>query len=133
MANLNIKVALTKIPGAKVMDIQGKTTTRKCVVIPIDNELGTVIDSYHHSDGVSFQGEISPRWKKLQDVWLNLIGMEFKEQRHGQSHGIKANISRSTLAKMSEDDIRSTPIIGNIQPWANDFYKEDNDKEEEDW
>lgn len=34
MGNFNIQVDLTKLPGARVMDIQGKKSTRQCVVIP---------------------------------------------------------------------------------------------------
>ena len=46
MSNYNLTIALTKLKGAKVMEIQGKTCTKTCVVIPIDNEEGTVRDSY---------------------------------------------------------------------------------------
>ena len=46
MGNFNIQVDLTKLPGVKVMDIQGKKSTRQCVVIPIDNNVGTIADGY---------------------------------------------------------------------------------------
>lgn len=46
MGNFNIQVDLTKLPGARVMDIQGKKSTRQCVVIPIDNNVGTIADGY---------------------------------------------------------------------------------------
>ena len=46
MANFNISIDLTKLPGARVMDIEGKTMTKRCVVIPIDNHVGTVCDGY---------------------------------------------------------------------------------------
>ena len=46
MSNYNLRLALTKIKGAKVMDVEGKTCTKRCIVIPIDNNEGTVVDSY---------------------------------------------------------------------------------------
>lgn len=46
MGNFNIKIELDRIPGAKIMDIKGDVATRRCIVIPIDNERGTVIDEY---------------------------------------------------------------------------------------
>lgn len=45
MGNFNIKIELDRIPGAKIMDIKGDVATRRCIVIPIDNERGTVIGS----------------------------------------------------------------------------------------
>lgn len=41
MGNFNIKIELDRIPGAKIMDIKGDVATRRCIVIPIDNERGT--------------------------------------------------------------------------------------------
>lgn len=38
MGNFNIKIELDRIPGAKIMDIKGDVATRRCIVIPIDNE-----------------------------------------------------------------------------------------------
>ena len=118
MANLNIKVALTKLEGAKVMDIQGKTTTRKCVVIPIDNEIGTVTDAYISQDAARLDGQTT--WVPSKEVYLNLVALEFSDKRYGQSHGIKANISREYMKGMSDEEIKSTPLIGNVKPWNSD-------------
>lgn len=118
MGNINIKVALTKLEGAKVMDIQGKTRSRKCIVIPIDNEIGTVTDAYISRDSARIDGQTT--WKPSKEVYLNLVGMEFREKRYGQSHGIKAAISRDIMNKMSEEEVKATPLIGNVKPWNSD-------------
>ena len=131
MSNYNLRIALTKIKGAKVMDVEGKTCTKRCVVIPIDNEEGTVVDSYEGKiDGL-------PTWKPLDDVNLNLSAFEFKEKRYGQSHGVKAQFSKRRMERMSEDELRSMPFIGNMKPWVIANAPDDDDlpagNENEDW
>lgn len=120
MANYNLKIALTKLKGAKVMEIQGKTCTKTCVVIPIDNEEGTVRDSYEGKiDGVT------PTTKFLEDVQLNLTAFEFREKKYGQTHGLKASFSRKRMESMSEEELRSMPFIGNMKPWNNAVEDDD--------
>lgn len=130
MSNYNLSIALTKLKGAKVMEIEGKTCKRLCVVIPIDNDEGTVVDSYEGKvDGL-------PTIKPLNDVQLHLSAFEFKEKRYGQSHGLKASFSKKRLERMTEDEIRSMPFVGHMKPWA--LAKADDDdlpagNENEDW
>ena len=112
------------------MEIQGKTCTKTCVVIPIDNEEGTVRDSYEGKiDGL-------PTMKSLEDVQLNLTAFEFREKKYGQTHGIKASFSKKRLERMSEEELRSMPFVGNMKPWA--IAQKDDDlpaagNEKEDW
>ena len=130
MSNYNLTIALTKLKGAKVMEIQGKTCTKTCVVIPIDNEEGTVRDSYEGKiDGL-------PTMKSLEDVQLNLTAFEFREKKYGQTHGIKASFSKKRLERMTEEELRSMPFVGNMKPWA--IAQKDDDlpaagNEKEDW
>lgn len=128
MSNYNLTIALTKLKGAKVMEIQGKTCTKTCVVIPIDNEEGTVRDSYEGKiDGL-------PTTKPLNDVQLHLTAFEFREKKYGQTHGIKASFSKKRMESMAEDELRSMPFVGNMKPWA---VADDDDlpagNEDEEW
>ena len=129
MSNYNLRIALTKLKGARVMNIQGKTCTKTCIVIPIDNEDGTVQDAYEGK----LDGQIT--WKPLDDVQLNLTAFEFREKKFGQTHGIKASFSKKRLERMTEEELRSMPFIGNMKPWNNAV--EDDDlpagNEKEDW
>lgn len=127
--NYNLRIALTKIKGAKVMDIEGKTCTKRCVVIPIDSEEGTVQDSYEGKiDGL-------PTTKYLSDVVLNLTAFEFKEKKYGQSHGIKASFSRKKLERTSEEELKAMPFVGNMKPWVMNTSDDDLPPayEKEDW
>lgn len=128
MSNYNLRIALTKIKGAKVMDIEGKTCKKRCVVIPIDSDEGTVQDSYEGKENGM------PTTKYLDDVMLNLTAFEFKEKKYGQTHGIKASFSKKRMERMTEEELRSMPFLGHLKPWA---IASDDDlppaNEKEDW
>lgn len=135
MANLNITINLTQLPGAKVMDIKGKTCTKQCVVIPIDNKVGTVCDGY---TGKGPDGQPTPKF--FDDVKLNLVGIEYKARRYGATHGIKAQFSKEQQEQMTEEQMRDMPWLGNVKPWAvageaaktddiGDLPEDDNDKD----
>lgn len=131
MPNYNLRIALTKLKGARIMDIQGKTCTKTCVVIPIDNYEGTVQDAYEGKvDGL-------PTTRQLDDVQLNLTAFEFREPRFGQTHGIKASFSKKRMEGMTEEQLRSMPFVGNMKPWTLIGKKEDlpagNDNKGMDW
>lgn len=114
MANYNIDIQLDKLPGARVMDIKGSTQTRQCIVIPIDNERGTVIDSYSKFD--SRAG--AETWKPLQGVHLNIVAYEMRQEKFGQTHMVKANVSKETFMRRTEEQQKSMPIIGHLKPWG---------------
>ena len=128
MSNYNLRIALTKLKGAKVMEVEGRTCKKLCVVIPIDNDEGTVQDSYEGKiDGILTT-------KPLDDVQLNLTAFEFREKKYGQTHGIKAAFSRRRMERMSEEELRNMPFVGNMKPWStavDDDLPAGNEKE--DW
>ena len=113
MGNFNIQVDLTKLPGARVMDIQGNKSTRQCVVIPIDNKVGTIADGYlaQTSDGL-------PTTKYFSEVKLSMVAIEYKQKKYGISHGLKPSFSQQYQERMTEDQLYNTPWIGTVKPWS---------------
>ena len=120
MGNLNITIDLTKPPGARVMDIEGKTMTRQCVVIPIDNNVGTVCDGYTAKlkDG-------GTTTKFFEDVKLNVVAIEHRTKKHGISHGLKPSFSAEHQSKMTEEQLYDTPWVGTVKPWGGVKEKKD--------
>lgn len=114
MGNFNIQVDLTKLPGARVMDIQGKKSTRQCVVIPIDNNVGTIADGYLTKDPQTGL----PTTKFFNEVKLSMVAIEYKQKKHGISHGLKPSFSQEYQERMTEEQLYNTPWLGTVKPWA---------------
>ena len=121
MGNFNIKIELDRIPGAKIMDIQGDTATRRCVVIPIDNERGTVIDEYKKFD----HGLGGMTSKPLEHVQLLATAYESAKQSFGSSHYIKPQVSREHFERMRGTEGRGSRFIGSLQAWKVSAKKEE--------
>lgn len=119
MGNYNIQVDLTKLPGAKVMEIQGKTTTKQCVVLPIDNVDGVICDGY-----MSKGPDGCPTMKFYSEVKLNLVAIEHRAKRNGISHGLKPSFSKEKEQRMTEEQLFAIPWCGILKPWAR---KDDDD------
>lgn len=111
--NYNISVELDKLPGARIMDIQGKNGSRRCVVIPIDSARGMLVDSFSSFDH-SVGGEV---WKPLRNVHLNLCAIESRDVRFG-SHYLKPSFSRDFFKTIAEEDRKNIPIVGNLKPMS---------------
>jgi len=104
--NYDIKIKLTKIKGARMEIINGK----ECVVIPINDEIGTVCARYVNPFRVV---------KIMDDVVLNVEAYELKpdKQRYG-THILKPNFTKKVLEHMTEEQHKAVPIIGNMMPWG---------------
>lgn len=122
IGNINITIDLTKIPGAREMDITRGNTTMRCVVLPIDNDMGVVCNGYEakNPDGTYTT-------KFLSDVRLNLVGLAHREVRYGMTHGIKPSFSIQYMEKMTEEQMRSMPWCGNVKPFAPEYIKNKKD------
>ena len=96
MANYSIKTDLLKLKGAFVTNIKGKTTTKRCLCIPIDGS------------GL-FLGE--------KGCYLNMTAIEMNNPQYNDTHCIKQNIERSVYDAMTEEQRRAMPIIGSMRPF----------------
>lgn len=96
MENLQIKLNLLKLDRAAVVNIKGKAETRKCVVIPCGEDTDIVL------------GE--------KGAYLDAVAFETANSQYGDTHAIKVSYSKERREKMTEDERRSKPFIGNIKP-----------------
>lgn len=123
MSNLNISIDLTKLPGAKVMNIQGERQTRECVVIPIDNAIGVVCNGCPAKDPQTGL----PTERFFSNVKLNLVGIQYREPKYGATHGLKAQYSIEYMQTVTEEQLRRAPWLGNVKPWALEAKSKDDD------
>ena len=94
MANYGIKIDLLKLKGAFMRNLQGKTETKRCLIIPVDD-----------CDGV-FLGE--------KGCYLNVTAIEMREARYSDTHCLKVNLPKEQREAMTEEDRNAIPILGGM-------------------
>lgn len=92
--NYGIKIDLLKLKGAFMRNLQGKSATKKCIIIPVDE-----------CDGV-FLGE--------KGCYLNMTAIEMQNPQYSDTHCIKPDIPREQREAMSEEQRNAIPIIGGL-------------------
>jgi len=92
--NLSIKVNLTKIPGAALVNLKGNTETKKCIVIPVE-------------DANLFIGE--------KGVYLNMTALQYKEQKYADTHFLKQSLDKEVYNAMTKEQQDAMPVIGGVK------------------
>lgn len=95
MANFSIKTDLLKLQGAFVTNLKGKTATKRCLIIPVD-EAGL------------FVGQ--------KGVYLNMTAIEMQDPKFAETHCLKVNLDKERYEAMTEEERRAQPIIGGMKP-----------------
>ena len=93
--NQSIKLDLLKLKGAAVVNLKGKTATKRCLVIPIE-------------DAQLFLGQ--------KGCYLNLTAIEMQNSQYGNTHCVKQSYDRSVYDAMTEEERNAQPIIGSVRP-----------------
>lgn len=92
--NYGIKIDLLKLKGAFMRNLQGKSATKKCIIIPVDD-----------CDGM-FLGE--------KGCYLNMTAIEMQNPQYTDTHCIKPDIPKEQREAMSEEQRNAIPIIGGL-------------------
>lgn len=94
--NLGIKVNLQALNGAFLKNLTGKTATKRCLIIPVDD------------NPAMFIGE--------KGTYLNLVGVEVKNPQYGDTHLLKGDVPKEVYEAMTEEQRNAQPILGNVRP-----------------
>lgn len=94
MSNFGIKIDCLKLKGAFMKNLQGKTSVKRCLIIPVDD-----------CDGM-FLGE--------KGCYLNLTAIEMQEPKYSDTHCIKADLPKEQRDAMTEEQIKAIPILGGM-------------------
>ena len=95
MGNFSIKEDLLKLKGAFITNFKGRTGTKRCLVIPVD-------------DSGLYAGE--------KGVYLNLTAIEMENPQYKETHCIKQSLDKEIYEALSEEQRQSLPIIGGMRP-----------------
>lgn len=96
--NYNGKIDFKKFKNSALIDLKGKTATKRCICIPVkDNNL--------------FVGE--------KGVYFDFILREIAEDKrqYGNTHIICPNIPKEKFEKMTEEEKKAQPILGQIKEY----------------
>jgi len=100
MSNWNIKLNVAGLKHVVRKEKRKDGTEVECLIIPIDaNHL--------------YRGE--------KGMWLDLTGIESKQppkEGFKDTHFIKQSLPKEVYEKMTDDERKATPIMGNMFPWA---------------
>lgn len=96
MQNYSIKIDLQKLQNAFLRKFTGKTASKTCICIPIED------------NPAMFLGE--------KGCYLNLNANETEHSQYGDTHYVRGDIPREQYDKMTDEQRRSYPILGNMRP-----------------
>lgn len=96
--NYSIRLDLLRLQGAFTRNLKGKSATKRCLIIPIDDNPGM------------FLGE--------KGCYLNLTAYETQNNQYGDTHMVKPDIPKDIRERMTDDQRRAVPILGNMKPFA---------------
>ena len=102
MGNFQGKLDFLKFKNSCVISVKGKTGEKKGVFVPIeDNGLFVTTDENNKTKGAYF----------------NFAAFENKRVgKYGDTHMIKQSIGKDARSKMSDEEKRAIPILGNMKP-----------------
>lgn len=102
MGNFQGKLDFLKFKNSCVISVKGKTGEKKGVFVPIeDNGLFVTTDENNKAKGAYF----------------NFAVFENKQVgKYGDTHMIKQSLDKDIRSKMSEEEKRAMPILGNMKP-----------------
>lgn len=94
--NYDIRVDLLKLNNAFMRNMTGRTATKRCLIIPVDDNPSI------------FLGEKGCR--------LCLTAIESANQQYGDTHFIKGDLPKEVREGMTEEQVKALPILGNMRP-----------------
>lgn len=95
MANFGIKLDLLKVAGAFLTNFKGRTQTKRCLVIPID-------------DSGMYLGQ--------KGLYLDLTAIELREPQYQDTHCIKQSLPKEVFEQLTDEQKQQLPILGGLRP-----------------
>lgn len=95
--NYGIRIDALKFKNACLRTMQGKTASKRCLIIPVDD------------NPEMFVGE--------KGVYISLTGIAMKSVgKYGDTHIVKGNLPEDIYSAMSDEEKQALPIYGQMRP-----------------
>ena len=100
--NVRGSIDLMKLESACVVTLTGKTSKKKGIFIPIDdNDLQVSLDEN----------------LKVKKVFLNFVNWALNEEgKYGDTHITKQAFSEEFRSQLTEEELKQMPILGSMKP-----------------
>lgn len=102
--NYGIHLNALKYVNSGVLNIKGRSETKRCLVVPIDDN--------HLFESVNEDG--SPK-----AVYLDLNAFALREPKYEQTHIVKQSLPKDVRESMTKEQLDAMPILGGMKPLAN--------------
>jgi hypothetical protein len=101
MSNISIKINLAALKAVRRSE-KGTSGMVDCLIIPVENNY-------------LFKG-------KNGALYLDVIAFELKNRKEGQNdtHLLKQSLPSEVFKKMTDEEKKDTPILGNATVWTED-------------
>ena len=101
--NYSIKLNLLKFKNSCVVTVKGATATKRGIFIPIeDNNIFISADDNLKAKGAYID---STAWENQSPG------------KYGDTHSIRQSLAKEVRERMTEDDLKAVPYIGNMKPY----------------
>ena len=104
MGTYSGKIKLLKMKNACIISVKGKDSTKRGVFIPIeDNGIFVSTDT----NGVA------------KNAYMDIIAFANKNpDKFGNTHILKPALSKEARSRMTEEQLKTVPILGNMKPFG---------------
>ena len=102
--NYGIHFNALKYVNSGVLNIKGRSETKRCLVVPIEDN--------HLFESVNEDG--SPK-----AVYLDLNAFALREPKYEQTHIVKQSLPKEVRESMTKEQLDAMPILGGMKPLVN--------------
>ena len=106
-----MKVNLTQLTGTFLKELTGRTATKRCIIIPVDDNPSMYV------------GE--------KGVYLNIAAFANENPQYGDTHMLKPNLPKEVREQMTDEQRRQQPILGNMRPLRQEMQSQGAPMQEE--
>lgn len=104
MDNYGIHFNALKYVNSGVLNIKGRSETKRCLVVPIEDN--------HLFESVNEDG--SPK-----AVYLDLNAFALREPKYEQTHIVKQSLPKEVRESMTKEQLDAMPILGGMKLLVN--------------
>ena len=92
----NLNTNLLRLPGAFVHDVQGRTATKRCIIVPIEDGL-----LHEGTCGVYLSSSLQPLKKS---------------SKNGSTHYQRVSLPKEKFESLTQSDKDKIPVLGYLTP-----------------